>query len=107
MKDHIPDCLWESDTPEARGYGLRGSIHRAETPVAMQAALVVSGQPVSNQMPQCHTRSPFPIPIFQELPFATPLQKMSPMLEYTVSYPLDIYPERNVHYHSLSTLALE
>ncbi|MBZ3881948.1 Testis-expressed sequence 38 protein [Sciurus carolinensis] len=107
MKDHIPDCLWESDTPEARGYGLRGSICRAETPVAMQAALVVSGQPVSNQMPQYQTSSPFLIAIFQEIPFAPPLHKMPPMLEHTVSYPLDIYPERNVHYHSLPTLALE
>ncbi|MBZ3872237.1 Testis-expressed sequence 38 protein [Sciurus carolinensis] len=107
MKDQIPDCLRESHTPEARGYGHRGSMRRAETPGAMKAALVVSGQPVSNQMPQCHTTSPFPIPIFQEIPFAPPLHKMPPMVEHTVSYPLDIYPERNVHYHSLTTLALE
>ncbi|XP_047393510.1 testis-expressed protein 38-like [Sciurus carolinensis] len=107
MKDHIPDCLWESDTPETRDFSLRGSIPRAETPVAMQAALVVSGQPTSNQMPQHQTRSPFPIPIFQEIPFAPSLHKMPPMLEHTVSYLLDIYPERNVHYHSLPTLALK
>ncbi|MBZ3890674.1 Testis-expressed sequence 38 protein [Sciurus carolinensis] len=106
MKDHIPDCLWESDTPEAaRGYAHKGNIPRAETPDAMQAALVVSGQPGSNQMPQCQTRSPFPIPIFQEIPFAPPLHKMPPMLEHTVSCPLDIYPPRNVHSHSLPTLA--
>ncbi|MBZ3873036.1 Testis-expressed sequence 38 protein [Sciurus carolinensis] len=85
MKDHIPDCLWDSDTPEAWGYGLRGSIHRAETHVAMQAALVISVQPVSNWMPQCQTICPFLIPIFQEIPFAPPLHKMPPMLEHTVS----------------------
>ncbi|XP_047393533.1 testis-expressed protein 38-like [Sciurus carolinensis] len=107
MKDHTPDCLWDSDTPEVRDYGLRGSMCRAETPVAMQAALVVSGQPASNQMPQHQTTSPFPILIFQEIPFSPPLHKMPPMLEHTVSYPLDIYPERNVYYHSLPTLALE
>lgn len=107
MKDHIPHCLWESTTPEARGYGLRGSMRRAETPGAMKAALAVSGQPASNRIPQRHTTPPFPIPIFQEIPFAPPLHKMPPMLERTVSYPLDIFPERNVHYHSLPTLALE
>ncbi|MBZ3870814.1 Testis-expressed sequence 38 protein [Sciurus carolinensis] len=107
MKGHIPDCLWESDTPEARGYGLRGSIPTAETPDAMQATLVVSGQPLSNRMPQRQTTSPFPIPIFQEIPFAPPLHRMPPMLEHTVSYLLDIYPQRNVHYHSLPTLALK
>ncbi|MBZ3880539.1 Testis-expressed sequence 38 protein [Sciurus carolinensis] len=107
MKDHIPDCLWDSDIPEARGYGLRGSMRRAETPGAMKASLAFSGQPVSNCMPQRHTTSPFPIPIFQEIPFAPPLHKMPPMLEHTVSYPLDIYPERRIHYLSLPTLALE
>ncbi|MBZ3890675.1 Testis-expressed sequence 38 protein [Sciurus carolinensis] len=64
MKDHIPDCLWESHTPEAKGYGLRGSMCRAEIPGGMQADLVVSGQPVSNRMPQRHTTPPFLIPIF-------------------------------------------
>uniref|UniRef100_A0A8D2B141 Uncharacterized protein n=1 Tax=Sciurus vulgaris TaxID=55149 RepID=A0A8D2B141_SCIVU len=107
MKVQIPDCLWETDTPEGRGYGRRGSSPRAETPVAMEAALVVSQQPISNRIPQCQTRFPFPIPIFQEIPFAPPLHKMPPMLECTVSYPLHIYPKRNVHYHSLPTLALE
>ncbi|MBZ3877608.1 Testis-expressed sequence 38 protein [Sciurus carolinensis] len=107
MKDHIPHCLWESTTPEARGYGLRGSMRRAEIPGDMKSALAVSGQPTSNRMPQRHTTSPFPIPILQEIPFAPPLHKMSPMLEHTVSYPLDIYPERNIHYHSLPNLALE
>ncbi|MBZ3881687.1 Testis-expressed sequence 38 protein [Sciurus carolinensis] len=106
MKDHIPHCLRESDTPESRGYSLRGSMRRAETPGAMKAALAVSGQPVSNQIPQRHTTPSFPIPIFQEIPFAPPLHKMPPMLEHTVSYLLDIYPERNIHYLSLTTLAL-
>ncbi|MBZ3876969.1 Testis-expressed sequence 38 protein [Sciurus carolinensis] len=82
-------------------------MRRAETPGAMKAALAVSGQPTSNWIPQRHTTSPFPIPIFQEITFAPPLHKMPPMLERTVSYPLDIFPERNVHYHSLPTLALE
>lgn len=85
MKVHISDCLWESEIPECRGYGLRGSSPRAETPVAMQAALVVLQLPLSNQMPQCQTRSPFPIPIFQEIPFAQPLHKMPPMLEHTLT----------------------
>ncbi|MBZ3891525.1 Testis-expressed sequence 38 protein [Sciurus carolinensis] len=48
MKVQIPGCLWERDTSEGRGYGRRGSNPRAETPVAMEAALVVSRQPVSN-----------------------------------------------------------
>ncbi|MBZ3879260.1 Testis-expressed sequence 38 protein [Sciurus carolinensis] len=85
MKDHIPDCLGESHTPETGGYGLRGSMRRAETPRAMKAALPVSGQPVSNRIPQRHTTPPFPIPIFQEIPFAPPLHKMPPILEHTVS----------------------
>ncbi|MBZ3886184.1 Testis-expressed sequence 38 protein [Sciurus carolinensis] len=107
MKVQIPACLWETDTSEGRGYGHRGSNPRAETLVAMEAALVVSQQPVSNWMTQRQTRSPFLIPIFQEIPFAPPLHKMPPMLECSASYPLDIYPQRNVHYHSLPTLALE
>ncbi|MBZ3885702.1 Testis-expressed sequence 38 protein [Sciurus carolinensis] len=82
-------------------------MRREETPGAMKAALAVSGQPASHRIPQRHTTPPFPIPIFQEIPFAPPLHKMPPMLERTVSYPLDIFPERNVHYHSLPTLALE
>ena len=53
MKLQTPDCLWETDTPEGRVYGLRGSSPRAVTPVAMQAALVVSQQLLSNQLPQC------------------------------------------------------
>ncbi|MBZ3876302.1 Testis-expressed sequence 38 protein, partial [Sciurus carolinensis] len=107
MKLQIPSCLWETDTSEGRGYGCRGSNTRAETPVAMEAALVVSRQPVSNRMTKHQTRSPFPIPIFKEIPFAPPLHKMPPMLEHPVSYLLDIYPKRNVHYHSLPTLALK
>ncbi|MBZ3877636.1 Testis-expressed sequence 38 protein [Sciurus carolinensis] len=82
-------------------------MRRAETPGAMKVTLAVSGQPASNQVPQRHTTPPFPIPIFQEIPFAPPLHTMPPMLERTVSYLLDIFPERNVHYHSLPTLALE
>ncbi|MBZ3878929.1 Testis-expressed sequence 38 protein [Sciurus carolinensis] len=97
IKVKIPDCLWESDTPKGRAYGLRGSNPRAATPVAMQAALVVSEQLLSNQLPQCQIRSPFPIPIFQEMPFVPPLHKMPPMLERSASYPLDINLERNVH----------
>ncbi|MBZ3885648.1 Testis-expressed sequence 38 protein [Sciurus carolinensis] len=81
-------------------------MRRAETTGAMKAALAVLGQPVSNRIPQRHTTSPFPIPIFQEIPFALPLHKMPPMLERTTSYPLDIFPERHVHYNSLPTLAL-
>ncbi|MBZ3874159.1 Testis-expressed sequence 38 protein [Sciurus carolinensis] len=50
MKDHIPYCLWKSDTHEARDYGLSGSIPKTETPVVMKAALVVSGQPIYNPM---------------------------------------------------------
>uniref|UniRef100_A0A8D2B9J9 Uncharacterized protein n=1 Tax=Sciurus vulgaris TaxID=55149 RepID=A0A8D2B9J9_SCIVU len=105
MKLQMPDCLWETDTPEGRGYGNKGSNPRAETPVAMEAALVVSRQPLPNWVTQRQTRSPFPIPIFQEIPFAPPLHKMPPMLERSASYPLDIYPQRNVH--SLPTLALD
>ncbi|MBZ3887990.1 Testis-expressed sequence 38 protein [Sciurus carolinensis] len=78
-------------------YGLRGIICRVETPVAMQAVLVVSGQPVSNPMTQRQTNSPFPNPIFQEMPFVPPLHNMPLMLDHTVSYPLHIYTERNVH----------
>ncbi|MBZ3872097.1 Testis-expressed sequence 38 protein [Sciurus carolinensis] len=59
MKHHIPDSMWKSDTPEARAYGLRGSMHKAETPGAMKAALAISGKPVSNRMPQRHTTPPF------------------------------------------------
>ncbi|XP_047418115.1 testis-expressed protein 38-like [Sciurus carolinensis] len=105
MKVQIPDCLWETDTPEDRGYGHKGSNPRAETPVAMEAALVVSWQLLPNKMTQRQTRSPFPIPIFQEILFAPPLHKMPPMLERSASYPMDIYPQRNVH--SLPTLALK
>lgn len=107
MKDHTHECLCETDTPEARAYGLRGSMCRAETNGAMKAALAVSGHPATNLMPQRHTTPPFPIPIFQEIPFAPPLHKMPPMMERTVSCPLDIYPRMNVHYNSLPTLALE
>ncbi|MBZ3881371.1 Testis-expressed sequence 38 protein [Sciurus carolinensis] len=105
IKLQIPDCVWETDTPEDRGYGCKGSNPRAETPVAMESALVVSRQPLPNRMTQRQTRSPFPILIFEEIPFAPPLHKMPPMLDRSASYPMDIYTQRNVH--SLPTLFLE
>ncbi|MBZ3891078.1 Testis-expressed sequence 38 protein [Sciurus carolinensis] len=45
IKVQIPECLWDSDTPEGKGYGLRGSSPKAESPIAMKAALVVTHQP--------------------------------------------------------------
>ncbi|MBZ3891203.1 Testis-expressed sequence 38 protein [Sciurus carolinensis] len=82
-------------------------MRRTETPGAMKTALAVSAQLASNRIPQRHNTPPFPIPIVQEIPFAPPLHKIPPMLERTASYPLDIFPERNVYYHSLPTLDLE
>ncbi|MBZ3873038.1 Testis-expressed sequence 38 protein [Sciurus carolinensis] len=87
MKVHIQDCLWESDTPEVRGYGLRGSISKVEQ--------------------CCYASCSGGLMVAPEISFVPPLHKMPPILEHTVSYPLDIYPESNVHYHSLPTLALE
>ncbi|MBZ3878603.1 Testis-expressed sequence 38 protein [Sciurus carolinensis] len=58
MKNHIADSLWESNTPEAMSYGLRGSMRSAENPVVRQTVLAVSGKTVSNRMPQHQTTSP-------------------------------------------------
>uniref|UniRef100_A0A8C0VZM9 Testis-expressed sequence 38 protein n=2 Tax=Castor canadensis TaxID=51338 RepID=A0A8C0VZM9_CASCN len=100
-----PDPLWEVDIPEGRGYAVQDSSARGEAPGPLQPALVVPQQPLSSSMPQPHTSSPLPIPIFQEVPFALSLCNLPPILNHSASYPLASCSERDVHFHSLPTLA--
>ncbi|XP_016054823.1 PREDICTED: testis-expressed sequence 38 protein [Miniopterus natalensis] len=99
------DPLWELDSPE-RSYAAQQSNPKVEAPVPLQPALqLVPPSPLPTPMPRSQNSSPLPIPIFQEVPFALSLCNLPPMLNHSVSYPLADCPERNIHSHSLPTLA--
>lgn len=99
------DPLWELDSPE-RSYAAQQSNPKVEAPVPLQPALqLVPPSPLPTPMPRSQNSSPLPIPIFQEVPFAVSLCNLPPMLNHSVSYPLADCPERNIHSHSLPTLA--
>ncbi|XP_057357908.1 testis-expressed protein 38 [Manis pentadactyla] len=101
------DPLLELDIPESRSYAAQDSSPKVETPVLLQPALqLVPQQPLPSPVPWSQTSSPLPIPIFQEVPFAISPCNVPPMLSHSVSYPLATCPERNIHFHSLPTLAL-
>eukprot|EP00073_Rattus_norvegicus_P024251 XP_006238780.1 PREDICTED: testis-expressed sequence 38 protein isoform X1 [Rattus norvegicus] len=100
-----PESLWELDISEGRNYALQDSSPGGEASGLLQHVLAVPKQPLSSTMPQPRTDSPFPLPIFQEVPFALSLCHLPPMLNHSVSYPLANSPERNVHFRSLPTLA--
>ncbi|KAF6345819.1 testis expressed 38 [Rhinolophus ferrumequinum] len=77
-----------------------------EAPVLLQPALqLVPQRALPSPMLRPRTSFPLPIPIFEEVPFAVSLCNLPPMLNHSVSYPLATCPERNVHFHSLPTLA--
>ncbi|XP_012667940.1 testis-expressed protein 38 [Otolemur garnettii] len=101
-----PNPRWELDIPEGRSYAVQDSSPKVETSIPLQPALhLVPQEPLLSPMPQPQTSSPLPIPIFQEMPFALSLCNLPPMLNHSVSYPSASSPERNVHFHSLPTLA--
>uniref|UniRef100_A0A8D2AML2 Uncharacterized protein n=1 Tax=Sciurus vulgaris TaxID=55149 RepID=A0A8D2AML2_SCIVU len=104
FKVEILDSTWESDTSEGEGYASRGSSPNAESPVLHQPALVVPEQPLSIQMPQRQVRSPLPIPTFLKRPITPPRRNLAPRLNHSASYPVDICPQRNMHFYSLPTL---
>lgn len=95
------DPLWELDIPESRSSAAQDSSPKVEVPTLLQPPL----QPLPSPMLPSHTSDPIPIPVFQEVPFAPSLCNLPPMLNHSVSYPLDTCPERNVHFHSLPTMA--
>uniref|UniRef100_A0A8C5NX48 Testis expressed 38 n=2 Tax=Jaculus jaculus TaxID=51337 RepID=A0A8C5NX48_JACJA len=99
------DPVWELDVPEGRSYAVQDTSPRVEAPGPLQPALVVSQQPLSPPMPQPQIKSPLPVPVFQEVPFAASLCNLPPMLNHSVSYPLANCPQRNVHFPSLPTPA--
>ncbi|XP_045401449.1 testis-expressed protein 38 [Lemur catta] len=103
-----PDPWWELDIPEGRSYAVQDSNPKAEAPVALQPARQLPPQeplPSPMSMLQPQASSPLPIPIFREAPFPLSLCNLPPMLNHSVSYPLATSSERNVHFHSLPTLA--
>ncbi|XP_003936926.1 testis-expressed protein 38 isoform X1 [Saimiri boliviensis] len=95
-----PDALWELDIPEGRSYADQDSNPKVEAPTPLQPALQLAPQ-------QPQASSPFPLPIFQEVPFAPPLCNLPPMVNYSVSYPSATCSERNVRFLSLPNLAHE
>uniref|UniRef100_G1MPG7 Testis expressed 38 n=4 Tax=Ailuropoda melanoleuca TaxID=9646 RepID=G1MPG7_AILME len=95
------DPLWELDISEGRSSAAQDSSPKADAP----AALRPPPQPLPSPMLRAHTSSPFPVPVFREVPFALSLCNLPPMLNHSVSYPLDTCPERSVHFHSLPTMA--
>ncbi|XP_077927906.1 testis-expressed protein 38 [Halichoerus grypus] len=95
------DPLWDLDIPAGRNSAAQDSSPKVEAPALLRPPL----QPLPLPMLQSHTSSPVPVPIFQEVPFALSLCNLPPMLNHSVSYPLDTCPERNVHFHSLPTMA--
>uniref|UniRef100_A0A8C6FRR4 Testis expressed 38 n=1 Tax=Moschus moschiferus TaxID=68415 RepID=A0A8C6FRR4_MOSMO len=92
------DRPWELDVPESRSYAAQDSSLKVEAPGPLQPAVQLVPQ-------QPQASSPLPIPIFQEVPFALSLCNLPPMLNHSVSYPLATYPQRNVHFSSLPTMA--
>uniref|UniRef100_A0A8C0CKA3 Testis expressed 38 n=1 Tax=Balaenoptera musculus TaxID=9771 RepID=A0A8C0CKA3_BALMU len=92
------DHPWELDVPESRSYATQDSSPKVEAPSPLQRAVQLIPQ-------QPQASPPLPIPIFQEVPFAFSLCNLPPMLNHSASYPLATCPERNVHFHSLPTLA--
>lgn len=77
-----------------------------EAPISLQpASQLVPQQPLRSPMLRPQASCPLPIPIFQEVPLAVSLCNLPPMPNHSVSYPLATCPERNVHFHSLPTLA--
>ncbi|XP_057565879.1 testis-expressed protein 38 [Hippopotamus amphibius kiboko] len=100
------DHPWELDIPESRSYAAQDSSPKVQAPSPLQpAAQLVPQQPPPSPVLQPQASSPLPLLIFQEVPFALSLCNLPPMLNHSVSYPLAICPERNVHFHSLPTLA--
>ncbi|XP_049735161.1 testis-expressed protein 38 [Elephas maximus indicus] len=101
-----PDPLWELDVPKGSSHAVQDSSPKVGAPVPMQPALqLMPQQPLTTPIPQPQANSPLSIPIFEEVPFALSLCNLPPMLNHSVSYPLAICPERNIHFHSLPTLA--
>ncbi|KAM5266427.1 testis-expressed protein 38 isoform 1-T4 [Hipposideros larvatus] len=99
------DPLGQLDSSE-RSHAAQERSPNVEAPVPLQPALqLVPQQPLPSPMLRPHASSSLPIPIFQEVPLAVSLCNLPPMLNHSVSYPLATYPERNVHFHSLPTLA--
>ncbi|XP_040326071.1 testis-expressed protein 38 isoform X1 [Herpailurus yagouaroundi] len=102
------DPLWELDVPGSRSSVAQDSSPKVEAPVPPQPALqLVPRQALPSPVLQSRTSSPLLVPIFQEVPFAPSLCNLPPMLNHSVSYPLDTCPERNVHFHSLPTMVHE
>lgn len=104
-EDQNSDSLWELDLSEGRNFVVQDSSPRGEASDLLQHVLGIPKQPQSSKMSQPRTDSPFPLPIFQEVPFALSLCHLPPMLNHSVSYPLANRPERNVPFCSLPTLA--
>lgn len=100
-----PDSLWELDISEGRNYVVQVSSLRGEASGPLSQVPEVPKQPPPSTMPQPQTESPLPLPIFQEVPFALSLCHLPPMLNHSVSYPLDNCPEKSDHFYSLPTLA--
>ncbi|XP_068394051.1 testis-expressed protein 38 [Eschrichtius robustus] len=100
------DHPWELDVPESRSYATQDSSPKVEAPSPLQRAVqLIPQQPLPSPVLRPQASPPLPIPIFQEAPFALSLCNLPPMLNHSVSYPLATCPERNVHFHSLPTLA--
>nr|KAF6383874.1 testis expressed 38 [Pipistrellus kuhlii] len=100
------DVLWELDSTESRSYVAQQSSPKEEAPVPPQPALeLVPQPPLASPRPRPQKSSPLTIPIFQEVPSALALCNLPPLLNHSVSYPLALCPERNLHSPSLPTLA--
>ncbi|XP_007130592.1 testis-expressed protein 38 [Physeter macrocephalus] len=100
------DHPWELDVPESRSYATQDSSPKVEAPSPLQSAVqLIPQQPLPSLVLWPQASSRLPIPFFQEVPFALSLCNLPPMLNHSVSYPLATCPKRNVHFHSLPTLA--
>ncbi|XP_006839787.1 PREDICTED: testis-expressed sequence 38 protein [Chrysochloris asiatica] len=100
------DALWEFDVHEGMDHSVHDSTPKVEAPVSLQSALqLIPQQPLPTLMPKPQASSPLPIPIFEEVPYALSMCNLPPMLNHSVSYPLAICPERNIHFHSLPNMA--
>ncbi|XP_055978332.1 testis-expressed protein 38 isoform X2 [Sorex fumeus] len=97
--------VWQVDIPESQDNAAHHSSTKTQVPGSLRPAMQLVPQSLRSPKSQSHAASPMPTPVFQEVPISLSLCNLPPMLNHSVSYPMATHPERNVHSHSLPTLA--
>ncbi|XP_004620609.1 testis-expressed protein 38 isoform X2 [Sorex araneus] len=97
--------VWQVDIPEIQDNAAHHRYTKTQVPGSLRPALQLVPQFLHSPKSQSRATSPVPAPVFQEVPTALSLCNLPPMLNHSVSYPMAAHSERNMHFHSLPTLA--